>query len=354
MQSNRRCIPTTIITIFGSAMMAVLSLSPQPASAAGYVVTNLVADVEGVARHTDTNLVNPWGLVIAPTGTLIVAVNHSDDAQFFNPDGTRLPITINVPTAPTGVVINHSPQDFLIRNGRIIQFTDLIFATESGTILAARLQQGRSTAVVAVDNSKSGAVYKGLALGTNGMFSQFGTTLYATDFHNGRVDMFNRNFQRTGSFTDPTVPAGFAPFNVQTINGLVLVTFAKQKLPEKMDDQAGLGNGFVDVFTANGSTHVRVASRGALNSPWGMAISPFNFGRFSNALLVGNFGDGHINAFDLRTGAFLGQLKDPSGNPIVIDGLWSLTFARNSSDLFFAAGPADETHGLVGIIRPQR
>jgi uncharacterized protein (TIGR03118 family) len=352
MQITRCPIRTTIITMFVAAMVAALFLLPQ--SAAAYVVTNLVSDTPGEARHTLTNLVNPWGLVIATNGELVVAVNHSDVADFFNADGTPLPLTINVPTAPTGVVLNHTFQDFLIQTGRLRLSADLIFATESGTILAARL--GQSNAVVVVDNSKSGAVYKGIALATNGngFFSQQGPILYAADFHNGKVDMFNRFFQHIGSFTDPTVPAGFAPFNVSTVGGVVLVTFARQKPPENMDDQSGPGNGFLDIFMGQGKAHMRVASHGALNSPWGMAISPSNFGRFSNALLVGNFGDGRINAFDLRTGAFMGQLTDQQDKPIVLDGLWSLVFARNSSDLFFTAGPAGETHGLVGIIRPFR
>jgi uncharacterized protein (TIGR03118 family) len=352
MQITRYPFRTTIITILGSAMMAALPLLPQ--SAAAYIVTNLVSDTPGVARHTLTNLVNPWGLVIGTNGELVVAVNHSDVADFFTADGTPLPLTINVPTAPTGVVINHSLQDFVIKIGNTRQIADLIFATESGTILAARL--GRSNAVVVVDNSRSGAVYKGLALATNGnaFFRQGGPILYAADFHNGKVDMFDRSFQHVGSFTDPTIPAGFAPFNVFTVGGVVLVTFAKQIPPENKDDQAGLGNGFLDIFAGQGKAHVRLVSHGTLNSPWAMAISPPNFGKFSNALLVGNFGDGRINAFDLRSAAFMGQLTDQQGKPIVIDGLWALVFPGNSSDLFFTAGPAGETHGLVGIIRPFR
>jgi uncharacterized protein (TIGR03118 family) len=353
MQSARRCIPRNIITIFASVVMTVVLSLPQSATAVGFIVTNLVSDVEGQARFTDPTLINPWGMVIAPNGQLVVAVNGSDIASFFNPNGSKAARTINVPTAPTGVVLNNSLFDFQIRRGITIRNTDLIFVTESGTILASTLQNGQSNAVVVVDNSRSGAVYKGAALGTT-FIGQTGQTLYAADFHNGKVDMFNRLFQPIGSFTDPTVPKGFAPFNVRTIGNIVLVTFAKQKPPENKDDQAGLGNGFLDIFSPNGLVHMRVVSRGPLNSPWAMAVAPPTFGRFGNALLVGNFGDGHISAFDTRTGAFLGQLTNPNGAPIVIDGLWSLVFARNSSDLYFTAGPADETHGLIGIIRPKR
>jgi uncharacterized protein (TIGR03118 family) len=352
MRIVRRYIPPrTFITLFTSIMLGVLSIVPQSASAVGFLVTNLVSDVEGQARFTDPTLINPWGLAIAPNGTLIVAVNGSNIASFFNPNGSKQARTINVPTAPTGVVLNNSPVDFQIRNGRTIRNTELIFVTESGTILAAPLQ-GQSNAVVVVDKSQSGAVFKGAALGTG----VGGQTLFVADFHNGKVDMFNRNFQFVGSFTDPTVPRGFAPFNVRTFGNLVLVTFAKQKPPENEDDLAGPGNGFLDIFAFNGRAQMRLVSRGPLNSPWGMAVvvAPASFGRFANALLVGNFGDGHINAFSTTNGRFLGQLTDPNGAPIVIDGLWSLAFARNSSDLFFTAGPEEETHGLIGIIRPVR
>ena len=191
--------------------------------------------------------------------------------------------------------------------------------------------------------------------------------LFATDFHNGKVDMFDSSFHWVGSFTDATVDAGFAPFNVQNIGGWLFVTFAKQLGPENEDDEAGPGNGFVDIFRPDGHLVRRFASHGMLNSPWGLAVATRSFGKFRDALLVGNFGDGRINAYNLRTGAFLGQLSDPHGGPIQIEGLWALGFGRDSdwgrdddnddvpnNALYFTSGPADESHGLLGVIVPAR
>jgi hypothetical protein len=203
-----------------------------------------------------------------------------------------------------------------------------------------------------VDNSASNSVYKGLALGTNAQ----GTFLYATNFHLGTVDVFDESFnqvQLAGSFSDPQLPPpslgspGFAPFGIQNIGGNLFVTYALQK-PDQHDDQAGLSNGFVDVFDTDGNLLSRFASNGTLNSPWGVALAPDGFGMFSGALLVGNFGDGRINAFDSTTGAFLGQLPDPAGQPISIDGLWGITFQQ--STLFFAAGINGEADGLMGTL----
>lgn len=202
-------------------------------------------------------------------------------------------------------------------------------------------------------------MYKGLALGSSGG----GTFLYATNFNAGRVDVFDSNFMPAmpGSFLDASIPAGFAPFGIQNVGGKLLVTYAKQDAA-KHDDIAGPGNGFVDVFDSNGTLLQRLISAGALNSPWGIAMSPANFGDFSNSLLIGNFGDGTIHAFDPQTGALRGQLLIPSGRPLTIQGLWGLTFgnggqAGDPGILYFTAGipgpGAVEDHGLFGQIRPQ-
>ncbi len=206
-------------------------------------------------------------------------------------------------------------------------------------------------------NPTSGPVYKGLALGHNSA----GNFLYATNFRFGSVDMFDAHFNPTGSFTDSTLSNDcpftgqcFAPFGIQNINGNLYVTYALQK-PGKHDDQAGPGNGFVDVFDTNGNLLQRLLAHGQLNSPWGLALAPEGFGRFGKDLLVGNFGDGHINAYEPGTGAFRGQLKDQKGNPIAINGLWALGFGNGAlagptDTLFFTAGINDEADGLFGSI----
>jgi uncharacterized protein (TIGR03118 family) len=261
------------------------------------------------------------------------------------------------PATPTGLVWNPTTT-FLVPN--TTSPATFIWDTEDGTISA---WTGGLTpadqAVLAVDNSP-GAVYKGLVFGTN----VHGVFLFATNFRAGTIDVFAPNgsagfrpatsTEIDGAFTDPKIPAGFAPFGIQNINGDLFVTYAMQDAA-KHDDVAGRGNGFVDIFDTDGHLLRRFASRGVLNSPWGVARASFAFGRFSGDILVGNFGNGKINAFD-SDGNFLGTLKDGTGKPVVIDGLWTLTLGggRNSSSdtLYFTAGPNDETDGLFGTITP--
>jgi uncharacterized protein (TIGR03118 family) len=201
---------------------------------------------------------------------------------------------------------------------------------------------------VAVDNSDFDAVYKGVAM--------IGGRLFAADFKGGVIDMYDSKWNWLGAFTDSHVDEGFAPFNVAAIDGLLYVTFAKKLAPDFEDDEEGPGNGFVDVFNARGRFLRRLASHGVLNSPWGIVKAPAHFGAFSGALLVGNFGDGRINAFNIRTGAFLGALSDSGGTPIAIEGLWGLDFGttrvnrKNVPALYFSAGPDGEEDGLVGKI----
>jgi uncharacterized protein (TIGR03118 family) len=203
-----------------------------------------------------------------------------------------------------------------------------------------------------VDNSSSGAVYKGIAIAANGR-DRF---LYATDFHNNKIDVFDKNFAPASlscSFSDAKIPAGFAPFGIHNVRGNLYVTYAKQD-DAKHDDVAGKGLGVVDVYDANGCLIGRVVTRGQLNAPWGIAVAPADFGKFSNTLLIGNFGDGRINAFDVASGNFRGTLSN-KGKPVVIDGLWGIAFGNGVNNqpvntLFFAAGPNHETDGLLGTV----
>lgn len=334
------------------------------ASRGFYQQTNLVSDLAGVAKLTDPKLVNPWGLVHAPTSPWWIANNNAGVSTLYNGQGRAVPLVVTIPApagshagtlaAPTGVVFN-STSDFTVSKNGHAGPSLFIFATEDGTISGWNPNVDRTHAILAVDRSTvgAGAVYKGLALGS----TAHGTFLYAADFRLGTVEMFDSHFHLAGSFTDPSVPKGYAPFGIQNIGGNLYVTFALQNAA-KHDDVSGPGHGFVDVFDTSGKMIRRLISRGQLNSPWGLALAPANFGQFSHALLVGNFGDGRINVFDPNTGASLGQLKNRSGAPIVIDDLWGLAFGNGAvagatNELFFAAGIHDEMHGLFGKIQSE-
>jgi len=324
---------------------------PEPAGA-GYVVDKLVSDLPGVAATVDPNLVNPWGLTRTPTSPWWVSDNGTGVSTLYNsagqpfPVGAPLVVTIPNPTgplpsAPTGLVFNGTPSFGGAR---------FIFSTEDGTI-AARI----AGTVAPVQAIVPGAIYKGLAIGNNGVQD----LLYATDFHGGKIDVFNSNFALTavpGGFTDPNLPAGYAPFGIQNINGQLYVTYALQDAA-KEDDVAGPGHGFVDIFNTDGVLQSRFASDATLNSPWGLALAPGNFGQFSNDLLIGNFGDGTISAFNLATSNFEGQLDNQDGSLLHIDGLWALQFGGGpgsasgaTNHLYFTAGLDDESHGLFGFI----
>ena len=326
-----------------------------------YTRVNLVSDIDGVARFTDPQLINPWGLAFGPTSPFWVADNNGHVSTLYNGRGQAFPVgsplVVAIPTpssptggAPTGLVFNGTGEFAVSANSKSGSSL-FLFSSEDGTILGWSFTVNVLSAVIAVDNSASGAVYKGLALASaaNGNF------LYATNFHAGGVEMYDKSFNLVKTFTDPNVDPNFAPFGIQNIGGKLYVTFALQKLPDKHDDQSGPGNGFVDVFDTDGTLIRRFASHGTLNSPWGLALAPDGFGRFSHHVLVGNFGDGRINAFDTE-GNFDGQLIDPEGNPLAINGLWALQFGNGAinggsrNKLFFTAGIADESHGLFGFI----
>jgi uncharacterized protein (TIGR03118 family) len=334
----------------------------KPRRNALYRQTNLVSDIPGLAATTDHNLINPWGLSLSPTGQFRVSDNGLGLSTVYDAHGNPHATTVEIPlpagstsdaAAPTGNVFNPTSDFVISENGRSAPATN-IFATEDGTIVAWNPKVNRHHALIEVDNSGTGAVYKSLTLGSNSQ----GNFIYATNFHNGTVDVFDGNFQQVqlaGSFTDPNLPAGFAPFGIKNVNGTIFVTYALQKGPDNHDDQAGPGNGFIDEFDTDGNLIERFASQGPLNSSHGMAVAPANFGRFSNALLVGNFGDGRINAFDLTTGGFLGQLSDADGRPITNVGIWGMTFGNGAGGtrtdtLYFVAGINGEQDGLFGAI----
>jgi len=317
-------------------------------------MTPLVSDQPGQAAQTDPNLINPWGVSFSASSPFWVSNAETGTSTLYDGSGTPQALVVNIPApgggkgAPTGQVFNGTT-DFLIgATGKAL----FLFATEDGTIAAWNAGAGTNAQIVA-DRSSVNAVYKGLALATTGGQN----FLYATDFHNARIDRFDKNFQLAGSFTDSSIPAGYAPFNIQNINGDLYVTFAKQLGPDNEDDAAGPGRGFVDIFHADGTLSRRLISQGVLNSPWGLAIAPPTFGAFAGKLLVGNFGDGTIHGFDPTTGALAGELSNPDGSPLIIPGLWTLIFGNGGRGgsvdiLYFTAGTDGEQHGLFGQIQP--
>ena len=314
--------------------------------------TNLVADTSGAAGITDPNLVNPWGISFSPTGAFWISDNTTGLSTLYGSDGSIVPLVVKIPAAGggtggpvTGQVYN-ATSSFAIPGSTAAEF---IFDSEDGVITAWNSTSGSSATTVA-DRSATGAVYKGLAMGMNGGAN----FLYATNFNSGQVDVFDSNFALSKSFGDSSIPSGFAPFGITNINGLLYVTFAKQD-SAKHDDVAGAGNGYVDVFNLDGTLKQRLISNGVLNSPWGVAVAPASFGSISGDLLVGNFGDGKVNVFNLSTGSLVGPLTNSSGTPIVIPGLWALTLgnggqAGSTSNLYFTAGPGNESHGLFGFL----
>src|SRR5439155_9373527 len=330
----------------GALRAPALHAASNSSTAGFYERTNLVSDIAGVARFTDANLVNPWGLSHSPTSPWWVSDNGTGVSTLYQGNGTSVPLVVTIPppkgvtgpSAPTGNVFNSvsstNPDDFVVSKNGKSGPSLFIFATEDGTISGWNPFVDLTHAVLAVDNSASGAVYKGLALGNNAS----GNFLYATNFHAGSIDVFDSSFHAvslSGSFTDPNLPSGYAPFGIRNINGNLYVTYALQDA-DKHDDVAGPAHGFVDIFDTNGNWERRLITHGHLDSPWGLAVAPADFGDFSNALLVGNFGNGRINAYDSNTGAFLGVLSTRPGRPIVIDGLWALSFGNGS-----LAGPTN-------------
>jgi uncharacterized protein (TIGR03118 family) len=342
-----------ILTLLVLAGLPVLTLAQN-----AYTIHNLVSDLPGFADVTDTNLVNPWGIAFSSTSPFWISDNHAGVSTLYNTVGTPSPLIVTIPpppggsppAAPTGIVFNGTA-GFTVASNASARF---IFSTEDGTIVG---WNAGANGVIKVDNSTNGTIYKGLAIAKNGT----NMLLYATDFHNGKVDVFDSNYNPVtlaGNFTDATIPTGYAPFGIEPVNGKLFVTYALQD-SDQHDDVGGPGHGFVNVFDTSGQLVQRFASSNVLNSPWGIALAPIGFGPFAGALLVGNFGDGAINAFDASNGTWLGVLKDSSGNPILKQGLWTIKFGNggNGGDvhtLYFTAGIAGpgavEDHGLFGSI----
>ncbi len=329
-----------------------------------FTQTNLVSNVSSIpAVTTDPNLVNAWGIAINQNnGAIWVSDNGSGLSTVYTDHGANLGLNVAIPqpagssdgSAPTGIVFN-STHGFVVHNQTTSAASAYVFATESGTISGWAPSVDLNNAIRVVDNHASGAIYKGLAMAKRGSAS----FLYAADFHNGRIDVFDSSFHHVTlahPFRDPGVPAGFAPFNVANIGGSLYVTYAKQD-STKHDDVKGAGLGYVDVFDSNGKLMKRLVSKGVLNAPWAVTRAPAGFGPFTGDILVGNFGDGHINVFT-PNGKFVAALKKAGGKTISIDGLWGLQFgngtnAGKKTTLFFTAGPNDEANGLFGKLEPK-
>jgi uncharacterized protein (TIGR03118 family) len=393
--------------IRGAAHAAILAASIFGAGvagfAAGFLETDLVADKKpltdskGVVHNAtivDSNLVNPWGVGASPTSPFWVSDNGSGVSTLYNVTTSVVvnPLVVSIPApgtplgtggAPTGLVFNIAPAStppafpisgFTAAGVATTASAAFLFATEDGTILGWNPNvnplgfdhsKAGKYAIIAVDNSNTpiigkGAVYKGLAIATDATGKTF---LYVTNFRAGTVEVYDSAFQRVispGAFTDPHVPrsddAPYAPFNIVPIGGRLVVTFAIQNRA-KHDDVAGKGNGIVDTFDLSGHSLMRLVQHGQLNSPWGVALAPANFGALAGSLLIGNFGDGHIDAYNPNTGAFIDNMRDPQGNAIAIDGLWTLRVGvggnnGNPNTVYFTAGPNGEQDGLFGSLTP--
>jgi len=345
----------TLCAIFAAAGFLVSA-----ADGNSYAITVLVSDQIGVAPNQDLNLVNAWGLDATATSPWWVADNGANVATIYRANGSKVALTVNVNNAPTGLVAN-TTTSFVVKSGTMMGAARFIFSTEEGKILGWNPAVSPA-AVVAVDNTGAGAVYKGLAIATTAPGGPF---LYATDFHNGRVDVFDGNFKPVPSatFADEHIHTGYAPFGIQTVGTSIIVTYAKQD-DAAHDDVPGQGHGFVNMFDRSGNLIVRVANHGQLNSPWGIAMAPpAGFGAFSGHLLIGNFGDGEISAFQPQpdgTFELVGQLRGADHKVLSIPGLWSLQFGHGNlanngptTTLFFTAGPDGEQHGLFGTITAQ-
>ena len=324
--------------------------------------TNLVSDQPGVALITDPNLVNPWGISMSPTSPFWVANNGTGTATLYAGDVNGSPFTrnslvVSIPEgAPTGTVFNPFTTDFVVQGGGKSARALFLFASQVGIVSGWNSGVPAAGSTQAQVGGSNDAVYTGLAIGSVGSAHY----LYAADFEHGKIDVYDTAFHvvtLAGTFSDPNIPTSYSPFNVQSLGGNLYVTYAQQSHKEP-DEETDRGSGFVDVFDTSGNLLQRLIEGNHLKAPWGLALSPSNFGAFSNALIVGNFGDGQLHAYDPESGRYLGEFKDENGRPTVIDGLWGITFGNggNGGDrnaLYFASGPDDETHGLFGSLRVQ-
>ena len=345
---------------FAIAATAAALLGAGGAGASGtlvaYNVYPLISDGSAVsAPLSDTSLVNGWGLSAGPTTPWWTSNNGTNTSTLYNGAGSKQALTVAVAGGPTGTVFNGNAADFVVSQNGKSGSARFLFATEAGTILGWSPAVNGTAAAVGADRSSAGAIYKGLATAND--------RLYATDFHNGRVDVFDASFNpvaTAGGFTDTTVAKGFAPFGIQALGGNIFVTYAKQDAAAK-DNVAVPGQAYVDEFTPDGQLVARVVNSGKknapLNAPWGLAMAPADFSVFGSDLLVGNFGNGRISAYTQRGNKWVykGQLRIGDGTPIAIDGLWAIAFGNGAAagptnTLYFLAGPGQEQHGLYGSI----
>jgi len=343
---------------FAAAVAAVAAVGAAQAreTADVYTVHGLVSDGSAISSPaTDASLVNGWGLSDGPTTPWWAANNGTNTSTLYSGTGTKVALTVTVPGGPTGTVFNGNAADFAVSQNGKSGAARFLFATEAGTILGWSPSVNATAALVGADRSSAGAIYKGLAT--------VGDRLYATDFHNGRVDVFDASFNpvtTTGGFKDAKIAKGFAPFGIQALGGNIFVTYAAQDAAKK-DDVPVPGQGYVDEFTPDGQLIAHVVNSGKknapLNAPWGLALAPSDFGAFAGDLLVGNFGNGRISAYTQRGSAWVykGQLRVGDGTPIAIDGLWAIAFGNGSAagptnTLYFLSGPSGEQHGLYGSI----
>jgi uncharacterized protein (TIGR03118 family) len=355
--------------LLGAAAGSIAAQTPS-APPNNYLVHNLVSDLPNMADHQDPNLVNPWGNGFGAS-PFWIGNNGTGTSTLYTGTGAVIPLVVTIPQAGnagtagpvTGVIFDifaSNANAFDVQAGKP---SDFIFCSEDGVISGWNEGVSGTKASILFDNSKSGAVYKGCAVGGTAAAPY----LFAANFNAGTIDVYDGSLNLnpapyTNSFSNPAIPAGFAPFNVQNINGSLFVTYAKQNA-QKQDEVGGAGNGYVAMFNLSGTLIANLISQGPLNSPWGMAIAPANFGPFAGALLVGNFTDGKINAFNATTGAMLGTLDDTTGNPIAIPGLWSLNFGSGAQSedpgtLYITAGIGGgpnndpvQSHGLLASIQ---
>ncbi len=342
---------TTTALLFSSA-----------AFAQHYQQTDLTADSQAVSATAtiDPNLVNSWGISRSSGSPFWIADNGKGVSTLYDNTGAIVPLVVTIPppmdgqppSAPTGTVFNYT-KGFQVKPGVPAVF---LFVTEDGTISGWNPGVSPTNAVIKVDNSKQGAIYKGAAIAKDGNLVRF----YTTNFASGKVEMYDRAFQPvaiSGAFQDSNLPRNYAPFGIQNVGGNIVVTFA-HRLPGSKDEDHGAGLGYVDVFDLDGNLLLRLQHGSFLNAPWGIALAPGDFGTFSHRLLIGNFGDGKIHAFNAVSGTEEGTVLNADGTPLSIDGLWALSFggdgAKNglATELFFTAGPNDENDGLFGKITP--
>jgi uncharacterized protein (TIGR03118 family) len=357
-----RLVPAALAATLAAALLVVgTSSASRPGN--HYQVTPLASDVSGIAPVTDVHLQNTWGLARGPATPWWIANNGTASTSVYTSTGTRVDIgglpAQGVPGAPTGAVFSGISGQFQVGTAAdptALGASNFVFDSEDGTISAWRI--GSTAAQVTVDMSSSDAVFKGLAI-SNG---PSGPRLYATDFANRSVDVFDGSWNPVhvaGAFVDPALPKDFSPFGIQTIGDRIFVTYAEQQ-PGSDDEAHEQGLGFVDAYDLDGKFVGRVGQHGQLNAPWGLAQAPASFGRFGGDLLVGNFGDGRINAYEeMSNGHFehRGTLHVATHGKLSIDGLWALEFGNTAPNgapqtLFFTAGIDDEAHGLFGTITP--